>query len=1519
MKKLLLFLLLLFNIKGFSQSINVSTSIYSVPQLVNNVLINSSCVTANNISWSTGTNFGSVNGIGYFSNSNPNFPMQSGVVLSTGNVLEAGGPNSTHLSSGSSSWSGDTTLETTLAASGISMNSTNASVLEFDFVALSSHFDFKFLFASEEYGNFQCQYSDAFAFLLTNLNTGVTTNLAVIPGTTTPISVVTIRDFLYNSNCTSENAQYFGSYNGGSNAAASATNFNGQTVPMNASAVLVPNTPYRIKLVIADRGDYKSDSAIFISSNSFNIGQDVLGNDLLVSNNSAICYGQTHVIDSGLNPSLYTFEWKKNGTVLLGQNGPTLTISEAGTYELTYIRNDLPCQVITNEIKIEYYPIFNTPNPKTIYKCNTGQSNYNFNLAYNTPIVIDGLDPNTQVTYHSSLADANANSNVLPLNYNSPGNQTIYVRINNTGTGCYTIKSFLLSLITPPVANQPSDYYKCAGINGKANFVLTTLITNILNGQSPNNYKVYFYKTLTEASTGTNPITTLLSSGTTAYIRVELATDPSCFSITTVNLIVTPPPAVDLMDDVISCSDYALPPLTNGNYFTGSNGGGTALFAGNLITESQKIYIFVTNGECTNQSSFKVTIIKPEDLAIKTGTYCGSYTLPKIKFGEYHTAPNGGGLNLPGGTKITTSQTIYFNFVSLIPPICSVDFPFVITIVPAQNVPTLPNVFDCNSYVLQPLTFGAYYDGPVGTGNQLPSGTTITSSKTIYIYGDNGSCKSESSFEVVIGVSNFPTSLTECASYTLPELSVGNYYTGSNGTGNQIASGTTIFTTQTIYIYAPSQSLTNCSDNYNFTITVVLPAITVPSVIQACTSYVLPAIPVGNYYTQSGGHGTMLHAGDVLLSSKTLYIYLSDGNGCHNEVSVNITVNQLPVIDSRSPIDACNSYTLTNLTQGNYYTGPNGTGTMLTGGTVLTDSQLIYIYGNNNGCVAETSFQITIFKTQAHQLPNIDVCDSYTLPVLPGNNKYYTQSGGQYGNGVLVPAGTVINSTQTLYIFIESAERINCTNETSFTVTVEHAPVIPAIANVNACNSYTLPALVLGDYYTQTNKGGTKLYAGDVITSTQTLYVYAETGTAINCHSEKSFVITVFNVDELQNVTVCSEYTLPTLVNGNYYNGPNGTSGMIPQGTIIHTTKTIYIYGTSSFSPNCSDQSSFTVTLVPQPIVNSVPSSIKTVCDDDGTNDGIYNFNLTTLNSAVLGSQTGTEFSATYYESLADATTNHNAVTNSILKTIYVRVNNALAPNCFDVKPITLTINKLPEPNPTDGIICIVSATGHLISPYMLHSGLSSSTHTFKWYNEQGQLVGTGTNYNALLPGVYGVIATNIATGCSSTEAFATVTPSEPAKVTYEVSEDFADTQSITITATGTGIYEYQLDNNEFQESPVFDNVTSGLHTITVIDKNGCGSTITDAIVINYPHFFTPNGDGVNDTWNIKDLKNQSISLIYIFDRYGKLIKKIKPSGQGWDGSYENTLLQADDYWFSINYQKDGEEKEYRNHFTLKR
>jgi gliding motility-associated-like protein len=148
----------------------------------------------------------------------------------------------------------------------------------------------------------------------------------------------------------------------------------------------------------------------------------------------------------------------------------------------------------------------------------------------------------------------------------------------------------------------------------------------------------------------------------------------------------------------------------------------------------------------------------------------------------------------------------------------------------------------------------------------------------------------------------------------------------------------------------------------------------------------------------------------------------------------------------------------------------------------------------------------------------------------------------------------------------------------------------------------------------------------------------------------------------------------------------------------------------------------------------------------------------------------------------------------------------------------------------------------------------------------------------------------------------------------------FSNTNSVTINAVGVGgNYEYQLDDSPFQDSPTFDNVSSGIHTVTVRDKNGCGTTTDEVLVVNYPKFFTPNGDGHNDTWNIKDLADQTNALIYIYDRYGKLLKQIYPKGNGWDGMFNNQPMPSSDYWFTVTYEENNRTKEFKAHFSLKR
>ncbi|MFT6749492.1 MAG: gliding motility-associated-like protein, partial [Flavobacterium sp.] len=208
----------------------------------------------------------------------------------------------------------------------------------------------------------------------------------------------------------------------------------------------------------------------------------------------------------------------------------------------------------------------------------------------------------------------------------------------------------------------------------------------------------------------------------------------------------------------------------------------------------------------------------------------------------------------------------------------------------------------------------------------------------------------------------------------------------------------------------------------------------------------------------------------------------------------------------------------------------------------------------------------------------------------------------------------------------------------------------------------------------------------------------------------------------------------------------------------------------------------------------------------------------------------------------------------------------------------------------------------------------------FIWTDAAGLVIGNSSSYTAMLPGTYTVIATNTSTGCVSLPVTVVVNQSEPAEVSYVVNDDFGTNQSITITANGLGgVYEYQLDNGSFQDSPIFYNVISGMHTITVNDKNGCEPTIIEIIVLNYPPFFTPNGDGANDTWNIKDLFNQKDALIEIYDRYGKVLKQIRPSSSGWNGMYNNNMMPADDYWFTVHYSYNNEQREFKSHFALKR
>lgn len=172
---------------------------------------------------------------------------------------------------------------------------------------------------------------------------------------------------------------------------------------------------------------------------------------------------------------------------------------------------------------------------------------------------------------------------------------------------------------------------------------------------------------------------------------------------------------------------------------------------------------------------------------------------------------------------------------------------------------------------------------------------------------------------------------------------------------------------------------------------------------------------------------------------------------------------------------------------------------------------------------------------------------------------------------------------------------------------------------------------------------------------------------------------------------------------------------------------------------------------------------------------------------------------------------------------------------------------------------------------------------------------------------------------CANPQTIAvTILESQLQSFSYSVSGAFVDNQSITINAFPTGNYYYQLDNGALQESPVFENISIGNHTITVLDSNGCGYFITeDVFILNYPNYFTPNDDGINDFWTIEGISILNNWKITIFDRFGKLLTHLNPVNSAWDGTFNNNKLPSTDYWFRLEYEENGVQKSINSHFSL--
>ncbi|MBU3822422.1 T9SS type B sorting domain-containing protein [Flavobacteriaceae bacterium XHP0103] len=1612
---------------AFAQKITV-TNPGNLEDLILDNLING-CVEVSNITTSVNGNVDNLSSYAGFTSGSSNFPFASGIMLSTGNALSAGNSDIAQtLSEGTTAWGTDSDLETALGVS----NTLNATSIEFDIISTSGQLRFNYLLASEEYeGVNSCQFSDGFAFLIKETGSpDPYQNIAVIPNTSTPVNTGTIHPQL-GPNCPAVNEQYFGGYNIGD------TNFEGRTTVLTASTTITPYVQYHIKLVIADQSDQTFDSAVFIEGDSFDILD--LGDDIATCSSSVS-------LDANINNPSATYQWFLNNNLIAGETNVTLNAVQSGTYrvEVTVPLGTGNC-VEEDEINIVLDTEENI-NPISNYQlCDdlSGDGVETFDLSFKNAEVVSNIPfANYTFSYHLTDTEARNNTNEItsPIqNTSSP--QTIFVRIEDTDTGCLGFTSFDLIVNPAPIITNPTPLDACDSDgtpDGYSLIDLTQKDDEITGGDS--NLVVTYHYNAPDATSGNNPITNYTNANTpndTVYVRV-FNTQTGCYNTTSLDINMEVSPIVntdtqyidacdrdldgfdtfdltEVLDDILNGLTGVTPTFheTYDDAESGSNPIANATNYANIQQNLQEVYVRV---EDDNTGCYTIVPVQIHSNLLLTGTGIQDYAL-------CNTEDSGG--------------TIEFDLY-IVESYIANDLPNVTVTFFETEADRDNNVNPINKAVGYPVS--------------------ATNPSTVYLRIGNGECEEIAEIQlrvnpILLFTPTAPfmycdsddnvedgTTSVDLSSYDEiinngnTDFSVSYFPTEADAENNfnQLPLFHSVSGTETIFVRIEN-IVTGCATTSSFEIEIIqAPDAVSPSPITICdndqdglTTIDLndisddvisnPSQFTINYHTSIDEAETNTNAipnsdwSNYNTATQTLYARVENSN-CYKIVPVDIIVNTLPIITNIDIMQLCeddNDQTATfffsdkdaEILNGQpgkevfYFENETDALNGNTGNAIdkyapysnLSSPQTIYVRVENvtdPNCYATDSFTISvssnpIYNTAFEDFFQCDDASNDERHTFDLNEKiteikqgtpnpddlnvsfHLNFNDAQNNIGPLPLQYTNATNPQTLYVRIESIDT-QCVVVDELGINIIPAPNLtdanPLMVCDNDSNRFdgitefnlddadyqNLDRIQIGvvvHYYenfediNQDDALDNSLAISNpnnYVSNTKTVYIKV-TNTITECFTVIPLELVVESPPSPNNIgtiEICDNdtdtYDLlqvnsmlldnPDSATISYHNSQadadNDTAAI---GNTFNYTSNNHIIFVRLENPNfnCYITTTFTLQINPNPIANTPPDLIS--CDDDY--DGIYEFDLSQNTNSIIGANLG-NYTVTYHATLVDAETGSNSLNNLYPSTdgeiIFARLENTNT-GCFDTTQFTLFVNPLPV-IPVDDVIplCVNDL------PLIIDAETSNPNDTYLW--STGETTPQITLGQGDI-GDYWVTVTRTypnAPSCEFTKSFSVI-ESAIADINFTTTVNFADPNSITVDVSGIGDYVFILDGGEPQTSNVFNNVSIGPHTVTVRDLNGCADISQDVTVFDIPKFVTPNNDGYFDRWHVAGIEQLPGTIVYIYDRYGKLLKTLPHTSLGWDGTYNGHNMPADDYWFVANIEQEGNAFTIKGHFALKR